>query len=102
MRVAAEDILYFEADQKYVTVFHTHGEVLIEESLNQLEQDFAPWFLRIHRKLLVAARHVLSIERVPEGGDEHHRLYLRDVDKPLLVSRRKLAEVRRAIERAAQ
>lgn len=100
VRVAAEDVLYFLADQKYTTVVHTHGEVLIEESLNKLEADFAPWFIRIHRNALVAARHILSLERVPGGGDEHHRLRLRHVEKPLLVSRRKLAEVRRAIEQA--
>jgi len=102
VRVAAEDILYFEADQKYVSVIHSHGEVLIEESLKTLEDDFAPWFLRIHRKALVAVRHVLSLERVPGGGEEHHRLRLRHVEKPLLVSRRRLAEVRRLIELASK
>ncbi|MCQ8811547.1 hypothetical protein NQU36_26450, partial [Escherichia coli] len=33
VRVPAEDIVYFLADQKYTTVCHLHGEVLIEESL---------------------------------------------------------------------
>lgn len=102
VRVAAEDILCFLADQKYVSVVHTHGEVLIEESLSKLEDDFAPWFIRIHRKALVAVRHVLSLEHVPDGGDDHHRLRLRHFDPPLPVSRRKLAEVRRAIARASE
>jgi two-component system, LytTR family, response regulator AlgR len=93
VRVAAADIVYFLADQKYTTVHHLHGEVLIEESLKTLEQDFAPWFLRIHRKALVATRFILSLER--GKGEEHHFVRLRHATEPLPVSRRRLAEVRR-------
>jgi two-component system response regulator AlgR len=93
VRVPAEDIVYFLADQKYTTVHHLHGEVLIEESLKTLEQDFAPWFLRIHRKALVATRFIVSLER--GKGEEHHFVRLRHATEPLPVSRRRLAEVRR-------
>jgi two-component system, LytTR family, response regulator AlgR len=95
VRVPAEDIVYFLADQKYTTVHHLHGEVLIEESLKTLEEDFAPWFLRIHRKALVATRFILSLERGKGGDDEHHLVRLRHASEPLPVSRRRLAEVRR-------
>jgi two-component system, LytTR family, response regulator AlgR len=93
VRVPADDIVYFLADQKYTTVHHLHGEVLIEESLKTLEEDFAPWFLRIHRKALVATRFILSLER--GKGEEHHFVRLRHAAEPLPVSRRRLAEVRR-------
>jgi len=93
VRVPAEEIVYFLADQKYTTVHHLHGEVLIEESLKTLEQDFAPWFLRIHRKALVATRFILALER--GRGEEHHLVRLRHATEPLPVSRRRLAEVRR-------
>lgn len=95
VRVPVEDIIYFLADQKYTTVHHLHGEVLVEESLKTLEQDFAPWFLRIHRKALVATRFILALERGKEEGDEHHLVRLRHATEPLPVSRRRLAEVRR-------
>ena len=95
VRVPADDIVYFLADQKYTTVHHLHGEVLIEESLKTLEQDFAPWFLRIHRKALVATRFILSLERGKTDDDEHHLVRLRHASEPLPVSRRRLAEVRR-------
>jgi two-component system, LytTR family, response regulator AlgR len=95
VRVPAEDIVYFLADQKYTTVHHLHGEVLIEESLKTLEEDFAPWFLRIHRKALVATRFILSLERGKDDSDEHHLVRLRHATEPLPVSRRRLAEVRR-------
>jgi two-component system response regulator AlgR len=97
VRVPAEDIIFFLADQKYTTVHHVHGEVLIEESLKTLEDDFAPWFLRIHRKALVAKRFILSLERGKSDDDEHHFVRIRHAAQPLPVSRRRLAEVRRAL-----
>ena len=96
VRVPAEDIIYFLADQKYTTVCHLHGEVLIEESLKTLEEDFAPWFLRIHRKALVATRFIASLER-ERHGEQHHWLRVKHASNPLPVSRRRLAEVRRFI-----
>ena len=94
LRVPSRDILYFLADQKYVTVFHLHGEVLIEESLRQLEEDFAPLFVRIHRKALVAKNYITGLERSREG---HHWVHLQHCKEPLPVSRRRLAEVRRVL-----
>lgn len=94
-RVPAEDIVYFLADQKYTTVSHLHGEVLIEESLKTLEEDFAPWFLRIHRKALVATRFISGLERGHGDDDAQHWVRLRHAANPLPVSRRRLAEVRR-------
>jgi two-component system, LytTR family, response regulator AlgR len=81
VRVPVNDIVYFLADQKYTTVCHLHGEVLIEESLKTLEEDFSPWFLRVHRKALVATRFIAGLER--------------GAPTLLPVSRRRLAEVRR-------
>lgn len=93
-RVPVEDIVYFLADQKYTTVKHLHGEVLIEESLKTLETDFEPWFLRIHRKALVNTRFIASLER-DRQGDQHHWLRMKHSQEALPVSRRRLAEVRR-------
>ena len=95
-RIPAEDIVCFIADQKYTTVCHLHGEVLIEESLKTLEEDFAPWFLRIHRKALVATRFISGLERERQG-EQHHWLRVRHAARPLPVSRRRLSEVRRFI-----
>lgn len=94
-RIAAEDIIYFFADQKYTTVYHLHGEVLIEESLNKLEEDFAAWFLRVHRKALVATRFITGLERGRRDDEEIHWLRLRHVAALIPVSRRRLAELRR-------
>ncbi len=94
VRVPVDDIIYFVADQKYTTVSHLHGEVLIEESLKTLEDDFAPWFLRVHRKALVATRFIAGLER-GKGDESLHWLRMRHATGLLPVSRRRLAEVRR-------
>jgi two-component system response regulator AlgR len=94
IRVPAQDVIYFLADQKYTTVAHLHGEVLIEESLKTLEDDLHPQFLRVHRKALVNTRFIASLER--DGhGEQHHCLKMKHAAKSLPVSRRRLAEVRR-------
>lgn len=92
-RIPVEDIVYFLADQKYTTVCHLHGEVLIEESLKTLEDDLTPWFLRVHRKALVATRYIAGLERHPQ--EEMHWLRMKHSATLIPVSRRRLADVRR-------
>jgi len=92
--VPVEDVLYFNAGQKYVTMRHRGGRELIDESLRALEQEFAPDFIRIHRNSLVARRYVQAVERSPEG---HLFVRLTDCDETLQVSRRHAAEALRQI-----
>jgi len=90
--IPIEEVLYFLADQKYVTIRHRGGEDLIEESLKSLEDEFDPDFLRIHRNALVSVRHIASIERSGEG---QYSVKLRDIEADLPVSRRLATEVLR-------
>ncbi|MGI9276077.1 MAG: LytR/AlgR family response regulator transcription factor [Endozoicomonas sp.] len=83
--VPLDDVLYFMADSKYVTVVHKNGEVLIDDPLKELEAEFNSRFVRIHRNALVA-RHV--IERMLRDEQGHYSIQLTDVDEPLSVSRR--------------
>jgi two-component system, LytTR family, response regulator AlgR len=92
--VPVEDVMYFNAGQKYVTMRHRAGRELIDESLRALEQEFAPDFIRIHRNSLVARRYVQAVERGPEG---HLFVRLTDGDETLQVSRRHAAEALRQI-----
>ncbi|MGD2083012.1 MAG: response regulator transcription factor [Chromatiales bacterium] len=91
-RVPVEEVLYFRADQKYVTACHGQGELLLEESLKSLEQRFADRFLRIHRNALVSHRCLAGLERDADGRSF---VRLRDRDDRLEVSRRHLPLVRR-------
>lgn len=93
--IPVEDIRYFRADQKYVSVRHHGGQDLIDEPLKALEEEFAPAFSRIHRNALVALKYVDSVET-----DESGQLLVRvqDCEEPLTVSRRHAAEFRRRIK----
>ncbi len=89
------NIIYFMADQKYISVISKEGEVLIEESLKSLEDEFGDRFIRIHRNALVARDCILSMEKSADGG---HFLLLKDVDKMLEISRRHVSGVRKIIK----
>lgn len=89
--IAVEEILYFQADQKYTTVRHTQGEDLIDDSLRTLEEDLGAGFVRIHRNALVNTRHLQRIVRDPEG---RYCVMLRGCPVPLPVSRRLAGELR--------
>jgi len=93
--IEVDDIRYFQADQKYVCVVTTEGEVLIEETLKALEEEFADRFVRIHRNALVARRYIDGLVRDAEG---HGRVQLSGIASPLEVSRRHIAEIRRLVK----
>lgn len=93
--IPIEDIRYFLAEHKYVTVRYSDGSVLIEESLRSLEDEFAGLFLRVHRNALVAMNGIVSLEKDKSGG---HKIRLRDIDDTLEVSRRHLPNVRKVMK----
>jgi len=85
------EILYLQADEKYVSVHHAHGEDLIEESLKSLEAEFGDRFLRIHRNCLIATSALTELRRSADG---QAHVMLRSVATPLEVSRRCLPLLR--------
>ena len=93
--IPVEDVRYFQADQKYVTVRHAEGEVIIDETLRDLEEEFADRFVRVHRNALVAARFVTGLDRQPDG---QYQIRLRDVEEAIDISRRHVAAVRKFIK----
>jgi len=94
--IPVDDVRYFQADQKYVTVRHAAGEVIVDETLRDLEEEFADHFVRVHRNALVAAHYVIGLDRL---GNGHYQIRLRDVDEALDVSRRHVAAVRKFIKK---
>ncbi|MBK8286042.1 MAG: response regulator transcription factor [Ahniella sp.] len=89
--VPVQDVVYLQADDKYVAVHSEHGEILLDESLKSLETEFEGVFVRLHRNCLVAADRLIAIEKDPKGD---YIARVRGVDKPFEISRRCLASVR--------
>jgi two-component system response regulator AlgR len=93
--VPIEDIVYFKADQKYVTLRTEDHEYLIEESLKALEQEFANRFMRIHRNALVADSFVNGLSK-NDGG--HACIVFSNIEDKLEISRRHLPEIRKKLK----
>lgn len=91
--VPVEDILYFKAELKYVTVRTAEHEYLLEESLVRLENEFGGQFLRVHRNCLVARSKIGQIGKT-HGTEEAHYIRLHGLDEPLAVSRRQYSHIR--------
>ena len=94
--VPVENIYYFLADQKYVTVRHKNGSVLIDETLKDLEQEFGQQFIRIHRNALVSVHYLEGLELINSG---QYQVRCRELDERLSVSRRHLPYLRERIQK---
>jgi two-component system response regulator AlgR len=92
--VPVSEVRFFRAEHKYVTARHPGGELVLDEALSELEQEFAERFLRVHRNALVGLAHVRALER---DGQGRPCVRLDAVDERIEVSRRMLAQVRRVL-----
>lgn len=92
--VPVPEIVYLRAELKYVSIRTRERELLMEESLSRLEQEFADTFVRIHRSCLVAKAHLAGFEKAAEDGEGGWVAVLKGVDEKLPVSRRQAHVVR--------
>ena len=89
--VPIQDIFCFMADQKYVTIMHTGGDTLIDDTLKELEDEFSDTFVRVHRNALVSIKNIEKLERLASG---QYELKLKGSDFRPVVSRRHVSSVR--------
>lgn len=94
--VPVADIRFLRAEQKYVVAHTSAREYLLEESLNQLEQEFGELFVRVHRNCLVARKAIAGYERreAEEAGEVQWQLLLHDLPERIPVSRRQWPTVK--------
>jgi len=93
--VPVADILYLRAELKYVTIRTAERELLMEESLSRLEEEFGDRFVRVHRNCLVAKEYIEAFEKDPrQGSDARWMIRVRGVNETLPVSRRQQHVVR--------
>ncbi len=94
--IAVDEVLYFRAELKYVTVRTREKSYLLEISLNQLEQSYADRFVRIHRNALVAKDAIAGYEKqrirqdadTEEAGELSWVVLIKGIPETLVVSRR--------------
>ncbi len=107
--VPIEQVLYLQAELKYVTVRTAAREYLIEESISALEKEFSARFVRIHRNCLVAKEAIEGFVKGTAGSDLQHAqksadesagwmVRLKGLNELLAISRRQQHIVRSLAE----
>ena len=92
--IPVSDILYFQAELKYVTVKYLQGETIIEDTLKELQKEFSDLFIRVHRNAIVAKKFIRGIQRDKNG---HAFVVIGEDEKRLEISRRHMAEIKKLI-----
>ena len=94
VRVALADVLCLLAEEKYVIVQHLGGELLIEDSLRQLEEAYPDQLIRLHRNCLVPATRLTGLKALSDG-----RVLARldGTENSPEISRRNLSAVRKLL-----
>ena len=97
-RIPLAEVLYFKAEQKYVTVRTVAASYVLNDSLNQIEAKYPGRFLRINRNALVLPAAMRAIVRQRDFIDgESWAVRLAGVDELLTISRRQVSAVRQAL-----
>jgi DNA-binding LytR/AlgR family response regulator len=66
--VAVDDVIYFQADQKYTSVITADREYVVRRSIKELEQQLDPTqFWRIHRGTIVRVDQIVKAKRDLRG-----------------------------------
>ena len=89
--MAVDQVRCFIAEQKYVTACSPDRELLLPDTLKELEREFGERFLRVHRNALVALSYIDRLQRRDDGT---WLVVLEGVTVRPAVSRRHLAAVK--------
>ena len=94
--VNMSDIRCLRADQKYVSVRHVESEVIIDETLRELEDEFLDLFSRVHRNPLISTNHVQGLKKDSKG---QFGVRMGNIEGLVDVSRRHLPAIRKVLRR---
>jgi two-component system response regulator AlgR len=93
--VDACDVTHFMADHKYVSVNWPGGELIMRGRLKDLEVEFAPDFIVVHRSYLVRSSLLIAVRHVAVSNT--YEVDVQGVAEPLVISRRKIHSLRALI-----
>jgi two-component system response regulator AlgR len=91
--IPVDEILLFQAAQKYVVVHTVNGTATINDSLAALIVEFSGLFVRIHRNALVAIKAIDKLQQ----EDDKLVVVIKDLDIKPVVSRRRASNLRQLI-----
>ena len=93
--ISMQQVKFFQADQKYVTVRYEEGEVIVDETLRDLENEFEDLLIRVHRNALVAKAQIDGLVKDSQGQP---CLRMKGITDTVDISRRHLPAVRKVVK----
>lgn len=96
-RIAINEVYYFLADHKYITVRHQAGESLLEDTLKHLQEAYAEDFIRIHRNALVRKTEIAAMHKQADGS---MKLRLKNCSEQLDISQRMVPGIRKFLKQS--
>ena len=88
------EVVCLLAEDKYTTVIHQKGRLVIDQTLLDLENEHPTVLVRIHRSTLVARKSIRGLEKASDG---RHFVKLEGCEDRPQVSRRNLPAIRKLI-----
>ena len=67
VRIALDEVIYLLAEEKYVAAHRAGDQLLLDDSLRQLEETYPDHLIRLHRNCLVPANRLIGLKTLPDG-----------------------------------
>jgi len=92
IQLPISEIIYFKAENKYVTIRTAKQEYLTTESLKILEDTYPSLFIRIHRNALVSLPLMRGLSL---NYDDHVCANFKGIEDVITISRRRVAFIKK-------
>ena len=84
--IKLDDVVCFEANEKYVSLFTKQGkENIIEQTIRELEDNLPTYFLRIHRSVIINTQHIKEMQSY---FNSRYTILLNDLSQTKVISGR--------------
>ena len=87
--IKLDDVSYFEAKDKYLSIHTNQGEEIIEQSLSNLEEKLPENFIRVHRKYIINTHFIKDFQKY---FNSRYLITLRDKNQTSITSGRSYKE----------
>lgn len=91
--LSVDDIDYIRAEHRYLLAHHRGGIAVLTDTLDALVASRPDLFLRVHRGVLINRERLVGLEK----KNNRYSVVLDGIDERLVVGRRRVPDVRRAL-----